>query len=406
MQKNRFLLMVLCMLLVTSSSLLASNWLLDLRIHGFISQGYLKSNHNNYLGETEEGTFEFNEFGLNVQSQVSDKLRIGAQLFSRDLGPVGNNNIVLDWGYADYHFSDALGLRIGKMKMPYGLHNQGRDVDLLRPNILLPMSSYSEDMRAIVGSYLGGNFYGTFRAGFLGRFEYDLGFGTLNIDTDSPFVKSLYMSVATSMGFTDMYDKKAHTKMVYGGYFRWNTPLDGLRFGINYGRAIIDYEGYIDIPNIGSTRVTFEHDYISNIIYSAELMLGNLVLTGEYHISDTEYTVNVLGQETMLEIDPYGWYGQISYRFADWLELASYYSEFYRNKDDEEGQSFIDQGLPDFYAWQKDLCFSVRFDLTYNWLFKLELHKMSGAALLHSFENPEGIEEDFTLYAVKTTFNF
>lgn len=390
-----------------SLSIHASSWLMDLRLHGFISQGYLKSNHNNYLARTADGTFEFNEFGLNVQSQVSDRLRIGAQIFSRDLGEVGNHNVVLDWAYGDYHFSDALGIRLGKMKMPYGFHNQGRDVDLLRPTILLPLSTYAEDMRAIIGSYMGANIYGTFRAGAFGRFEYDIGYGTFNVEGDSPFIRSLYQTVSGSLpGNPDIYERTTHTPFLFGGFLRWNTPVRGLRLGVNFGWATIDYEGYADIPGVGETRVEFDHEYHSNMIYSAEYTLGNLILTGEYHIMKTDYNITVLGQTSSLEIDPYGYYGQISYRFTDWLELSTYYSVFYKNRNDKEGLSYIARGLPDYYAWQKDLCFSARFDITFNWLFKLEVHRMNGAAFLHTFENPDGIEEDFTLFAVKTTFNF
>ena len=34
-------------------------------IHGFISQGYLQSTDNNYLANTDKGTFEFNEAAIN-----------------------------------------------------------------------------------------------------------------------------------------------------------------------------------------------------------------------------------------------------------------------------------------------------------------------------------------------------
>ena len=403
---KRFI-MFLLSFLIAAVPLLASDWLEDIIINGFISQGYLKSNYNNYLARTEDGTFEFNEFGLVVQSKISNRLSMGAQLFSRDLGYEGNNDIVLDWAYGDYHFSDAFGIRIGKLKMPYGFYNQIRDVDFLRPTILLPLSTYAEDMRAVVGSYVGTNLYGTFKLGAMGRFDYELGYGALNIDADSPFIKSLYDTVSASIpGNPEIYDRSTHAKYVYGGYLRWSTPIPGLRLGMNAGWTTIDYAGYADIPNVGKARILFDHEYIYNYIYSMEFMIGNLNITGEYHTIKTNYNITVLGQTSTIPIDPYGYYGQISYRLADWLELSSYYSEFFKDKNDEEGQRYIDQGLPAFFAWQKDLCFTARFDLTLNWILKLEFHKMSGAAFVHSFDNPDGIEEDFNLFAAKATFNF
>ena len=57
----------------------------NVAIHGFVSQGYLKTDDVNYLAETKKGTYQFNEAGLNFNYSL-DKLRVGAQILSRDLG--------------------------------------------------------------------------------------------------------------------------------------------------------------------------------------------------------------------------------------------------------------------------------------------------------------------------------
>jgi hypothetical protein len=69
-------------------------------------------------------------------------------------------------------------------------------------------------------------------------------------------------------------------------------------------------------------------------------------------------------------------------------------------------------GLKKYFRWQKDLCLSARFDVTGNWLFKLEFHAMNGAAFVKrihnegSWENPGRIEENWLLFAAKSTFHF
>ncbi|RLC03008.1 MAG: hypothetical protein DRI57_29555, partial [Deltaproteobacteria bacterium] len=113
-------------------------------IHGFVSQGFLKTDQNNYLGDTEDGTFQFNEMGINFSTKLPKRLRIGLQFFSRDLGQEGNNDIVLDWAYADYRWKEWLGFRIGKIKVVYGLYNETRDMDMLRASVMLPQSVYTE----------------------------------------------------------------------------------------------------------------------------------------------------------------------------------------------------------------------------------------------------------------------
>src|SRR4051812_42881738 len=52
-----------------------------IELHGFVSQGYLKTSENNYLGDTQHGSFAFNEVAISAQSQLADDLRVGAQLF-------------------------------------------------------------------------------------------------------------------------------------------------------------------------------------------------------------------------------------------------------------------------------------------------------------------------------------
>ena len=79
----------------------------DIDIHGFVSQGYIKSTGNNYLSiKCKEGSFEFNEAGCSFSIQLTDELRGGIQLLSRDIGDQGNNEFLLDWAYADYHYKD------------------------------------------------------------------------------------------------------------------------------------------------------------------------------------------------------------------------------------------------------------------------------------------------------------
>src|SRR5690606_37602904 len=69
--------------------------------HAFVSQGYIKSTDNNYLAPSERGSYEFTEVGLNFTMRPSDSLRLGVQLFARDLGPLGNLEPTVDWFYFD-----------------------------------------------------------------------------------------------------------------------------------------------------------------------------------------------------------------------------------------------------------------------------------------------------------------
>jgi hypothetical protein len=56
-------------------------------VHGFASQGFVYTNTNNWLTmNTVQGSAAFTDFGFNLSTSVTDKLRVGAQLYDRNLG--------------------------------------------------------------------------------------------------------------------------------------------------------------------------------------------------------------------------------------------------------------------------------------------------------------------------------
>src|SRR3984893_10863542 len=87
------------------------------QIHGFASQGFAYSNDNNYLTmNTSDGTFKFTDGGVNISAPITDKLRVGAQIYIRSIGTLGQWHPVLDWAVVDYKFKDWFGIRAGKVK--------------------------------------------------------------------------------------------------------------------------------------------------------------------------------------------------------------------------------------------------------------------------------------------------
>ncbi|MFC2140400.1 hypothetical protein ACFLQ1_01610 [Candidatus Auribacterota bacterium] len=368
----------------------------DVTIHGFISQGYLKSTNNNFIiKNSTDGSAEFNEAGLNFSTEITDNLRGGLQLFSRDLGDIGNNEFKLDWGFLEYSLKDEIGLRFGKVKPPFGFYNQGRDVDLLRTYILLPQSVYMEDLRDIFVGIFGVNPYGTLSLGSAGSLEYNIGYGFTNVDDDLPFMVDLLSSVLGTIPSS----VKTDLDYALGGGLRWDTPIQGLKLGISYAEAELsfDYKSTILNSKMGLKLTDW-------YVYSLEYVRNNLTLIAELSQNIYSYTnVPVIGvSKAKLQ----GYYAQISYQFFDWLETGTYYSVYYADKDDKDGNRYKILGLPDYRAWQKDWAIFTRFDITDNWLLKLEIHFLDGVAQTYSLYNMAGFKRKSKLYTVKTTFNF
>ncbi len=91
---------------------------------------------------------------------------------------------------------------------------------------------------------------------------------------------------------------------------------------------------------------------------------------------------------------------------TDLLAFSTYYSEYYPDKNDNDGKGQVEDGNPDYYAWQKEIVFTGRIDIIANWIFKLEYHKVNGAGQVKSIINRDGMEKDWSIFVFKSTFCF
>ncbi|MBW2010925.1 MAG: porin [Deltaproteobacteria bacterium] len=386
-------------------------------IHGFISQGYLYSDSYNYLAnDTEGGTFQFNEVGINFSKDLTDELRVGMQFFARDLGDLNNDEVILDWAFADYHWRDWAGLRAGKLKVPFGLYNETRDIDLLRTSVLLPSGVYLESFRDAFVGLKGVGLYGDVSLGIMGGAAYQLQLGTMNVDNDNGIAKmiesllSFNMSTGMSrqMGTSvdvdvDVTDFKVDE--VYNGALQWNTPLEGLRLGSSIFLADFKADADIDLTAIAMGIVDGEFEFRDLVAYtlSAEYTWENLVLACEYFNLEMDVCSDLTKTPKELE----GYYVGASYRFTDWFELGTYYSVAYPDATDKDGNKRVLLGEKDYSAWSKDLALSSRFDINEYWVFKMEGHWMDGTAYLLDVDNPDGFpDKNWFMFAAKLSFNF
>src|ERR1035437_3337463 len=133
-----------------------------IEIHGFLSQGYIKTTKENNFPVTNsgQGSFNFNDFGINFSKELTPDLHVGLQLFAFDRGTYGRDAITVDLAFGDYRFKDWLGFRAGKVKIPLGLYNEARDNDALRTFIFLPQNEYYEYERDSIMAMIGGSLYG------------------------------------------------------------------------------------------------------------------------------------------------------------------------------------------------------------------------------------------------------
>jgi len=381
------------------------------QVHSFFSQGFGYSNDNNYLTmKTSQGSFAMTEAGLNASMQVTDRLRIGAQVYDRNIGNLGAWHPQLDWAVADYRFKDWLGVRGGVVKTVFGLENETQDEECLHTFALLPQSVYATDLRDAWLRHRGGDLYGEIPLRGLGSLSYT---GWAGLRQDSRYGGYPYLLSVLGARF-DSYGG-----LQVGGDVRWNTPLRGLVAGASRMSQDIDGKGtwYLTpglfpipepmlIPYQEHTIRDWTHQFYGQ--YSA----GNWRLASEYR----RYWRDQRTFNDMWEIrsDVRGWYVSAAYRLTKQLEVGSYYSRWvvtWSNSVPGSIQGSPDQDAPDRHVYDKVV--TARFDLNHHWHVKVEGHFMDGYGATWGFpsgfyqqDNPDGLKPKTNLLLIRTGWNF
>ncbi len=383
-------------------------------IHGFVSQGYAQTTSNDYLTHTDDGSFEFGEVGINFNQRLTDQLSAGVQFFFRNLGLDRNKKIVFDWAMADWHYRDWLGVRAGRIKLPYGLHNKVRDADVARTWVLLPQAVYDEGFRDFIIAYWGAELYGVIPAGPVGEFEYEGYGGTLQIDPQSNLVQSVMGGIADGLGASTFSDPLTETRYIAGGRLLWHTPLEGLLLGGTGAAAETEWRfkfpNLVAIPGKPSTVVAGPagrvrlHNNISTWVVSAVYNWRWMTLSGEYarlYGPLGVYLTPVPGMDEIrvntLPVDREGFYGACEFEVLENLIVGGYYSVYFPNKKDKG--SSISQ-------FQRDADITLRYDPTEYVTLKAEAHRISGVAQLSPLDHPDGFTRVFYLYLAKATVSF
>ncbi|RJP77588.1 MAG: hypothetical protein C4522_15070 [Desulfobacteraceae bacterium] len=452
--KKTIILLFMCLSLVSVGAVSAYEGLGNVEIHGFISQGYIQSTDYDYSGiKTEDGSFEFNEMGINFSTTPADGLRLGAQFFARDMGELGNDNIELDWAYGDYRVNNYLGIRAGKVKIALGLYNETRDVDAVRTSIMLPNAIYVEQNRDVYAGLKGVGAYGELPGGF----SYQLAYGVGGVSAESNLLIDMatimedrlktgiqsaaaaaYEAGALQLGLpaaiaaaygqqqgelaaaeVSVESPSSATPLnTQNASLQWAPRfVDGLRLSGTWLFTEIETTMNISTPNLtlagvngGNTVTTAVNiDNVSSIVGSVEYTRGDTILSAEYNMIRVDIgNVLINGNPTdIATTEVIGWAVSASHRFTYWFELGAYYSDWNTNVRDRHGKDFeaLQGNRHREERWMRDTCLTTRFDLNENWIFKLEGHYMNGLDDV-DFGNDPDPDPHWYLFASKLSYSF
>mgnify|MGYP000449588539 CR=1 FL=1 len=386
------------------------------QIHGFVSQGYLLTTETDWFGSTQDpGTFEFSEVAINVSTQPVERLRIGLQLVARDFADSGDNSVEVDWAFADWRATERAGLKVGRIKMPYGLYNESRDLDFDHATVFLPQVIYLPQLRDYTLAINGAMLYGGLKPGTAGQLDGVVFGGGQNAREDGDLANYL-----TDLGAGDRFTD-IHVDAVAGAVVTWLAPLDGLRMrlsGVGFWGFSADGQSEA-VPIRGSPGVNADLDISTKIdqfysgVASIEYQRQGLILAAEYLLeygkTDTSVTAHpytfvpgpLPGSTIRVELPE-----QPSQRSGYTRTEAMYAAASYRMLDRYELSlsrqlSFADRENPS-KKYDRSWALAGRYDIFANWLVKAEWQYHSGNALDTGNDKPE----HWTVFALKTTVDF
>jgi hypothetical protein len=334
----------------------------DIQVHGFVSQGYVYTSGNNWLTMTTNGNGSagFTEMGLNMSTSLFDKFRIGAQVYDRNLGQLGQYHPALDWAMADFRFKPWLGFRGGRVKTTLGLYTDTQDLDFLRVFALMPQSVYPLDLRDANIAHNGGDVYGTIP---LGRHRGALSYTVFSGHRDD----SMYSGFPYFLQARGTIEKN-YGGLQYGADLRWNTPLKGLLVGIS--RLNEDLHGFGLLNGNGNLEKTKNKADFTNQFYG-EYTWGKLLIDAEYKRFYRDHRIRNLTAEDATDV--HAWYIAGSYRLMKRLAVGTYYSHYTITST---FLNLTDTSLPSGHDYDKAV--SGRVDINRFWNVKVEGHFMDG----------------------------
>lgn len=374
-------------------------WRDDIQFHGFLSQGLFSTSGNNVYGHSKDSVSAgLTEVGLNVSYQALNNLSFAVQgLYRRAGASTGDwGDVSLDFAFVDLtflNFQDGrLGVRGGRVKNPWGLYNETRDVAFTHPTIFLPLT-YFDRSRTLFVSMDGGQFYADYNTD-IGDFSFKFNYGLMQAD-DPELLQAIVFNP----------NVPGYLKSKPSFITQLNYEIMGGAFvvALSYADVNLEYaeQGSFD-PYAG-----LEVD-IDAFIFSAQYNGEKFSFAGEYSLHWNKAT-------GITHIMPDGspisemWYVQAGYRILDNLQVTLRYDSIVQDTHDKKGGTFhANTGLPAHLMFTQDIVVGLRWDITPAWMLRAEYQRVHGASTVSLLDNPDIIDLalDWNIYSLQLAFRF
>lgn len=318
---------------------------------GFISQSLIYSPENPLYSESTGWSADFRELGVNVSWQPVDRLRFAGQILSRRAGSLDDGSPRIDFALLDFNLTSIphfdSGLRLGRIKIPFGIYNTVRDVPQGRPGVFVPRATYFDIFRDVILAVDGGELY--FRStGTWGDLEMQMLSGTSSIDEPTVeyqvFQADIPGEINRARGdiaLLSVYPSVIPELQLLLSYIQTDMSLDQ--------RQTFTEAEFFAAASILAVDPHRFPEFVTDIgleieltMLSAQYSWEKWLLTGEFLQGDVSVVdFEVLGSaqpgvESRLE----AFYGQVEYLGVKDMSLYVRYGDIVYNKDDPKGLQY------------------------------------------------------------------
>lgn len=403
----KYLGLLLILTSANASAALDSDWLKNIQIHGFATQGLIFTTDNNFYGDSDHGSADFTELGVNTNLQFSPKIRLAGQLLSRHAGNMDNGSLRVDYALLDINLIASsqgnLGLYFGRIKSPLGLYNETRDVGHTRASVFTQQALYFDKVRDLTMSADGLHIYG----------EYFLKNGTLLIQAGIGYPLPDDNAEQTYLGQNWAGNLEANQLASVG---RVMYEHDGGRWVFALSGASLDLDfkaGTTDPLNSGKLEI----DYT---ILSAQFNGERWQFTAEGAVQKSNF-IGLGGVYADADVKPLAFTLEANYRFTSKWQAFVRSETFYMDKEDKYGHlaneklqvisdTFFGGQLPiqpSYNRYSQAWIVGGRWDINNNLMARADYHIIKGGAILSGADNDMNTTKKYwDMFAISLSYRF
>jgi hypothetical protein len=339
--------------------------------------GYARTDGNVYGPGDEYGNYENTMVALSVMAHPADRLLIGTQLHFAtvvDRGASGEEaeagKAEIDWAFAEWRLADALRLRLGKSKHPFGLYGESLDVGTLRPFFELPTSIYGP--AHVVGEgYTGAGLSGFYRFSKGWALGYDVYGGELHAAAYQSF-EQLVPGAGAAPGEIE----ETETRDLLGGRVTLETPVEGLTFMLS---------GYS-----GMERDVYQADDRRHMAVAA---------SAEYLTEAISARAECVALEEAKEADTQAAYVELAYKLPVGIQLAARAEGSWATVDGFEGSSALPR--------PREVAVGVNYWFSPDLVVKASYHLVDGNRFAYSPDQTLAtLDESTQVFVLGAQFSF